>query len=228
MRTIERRPGANARRSGDGHVMRTSSNVMWFIAVLLSLVGSVGADSRTEAEAQSQSRSQPPQAEVIYVDEMAPPKTLREMYADAALVLRATVEATGSPSAASRQRPVAIRRQRVRVLEVFKGDESPTIAGGDLTILQRGGTVNIDGREVTTEYPAPLLQPAEEVILFLLRGNEPHSYVIAYGAAGTFTIEHGNVVVPALVQNGMKEFAGKSTLSVAQFTTTLRGIRGKH
>jgi len=185
---------------------------VWVIAVLLSLAAPADAEQQR-------------QPEIIYIDEMAPPRTLRQMYADAALVARVTVEAIGSPRRQSGEMPVAISRHRVRVIEVFKGDELLTPAGGELTILQPGGTVNVDGKEFTTQYTAPLLQLGEDVILFLVPAHEAQTYAIAYGSAGVFTMKDGNAVVPKLIQSQMKEFSGTSVTAAAEFMANLRGMR---
>src|SRR5215510_12368665 len=93
-RYIEDRLAAAAKARAQRRT-RMGREWVWVIAVLLSLAAPADAEQQR-------------QPEIIYIDEMAPPRTLRQMYADAALVARVTVEAIGSPRRQSGEMPVAI------------------------------------------------------------------------------------------------------------------------
>lgn len=171
----------------------------------------------------------PPGGETIHIDVLAPPDTLAKMYADSDLVIHGVVASSGAPTTIpGAVMPVVIRHQEVRVLEILKSDPTTPTPSGNVSVIQHGGTTHVNGREFSTDYPADLLEPGEEVILFLAKSTRLRGYTIAYASAGVFAVTADrSTVVPKRVKQLMPEFKGRDTLAADELLGALRGFRDR-
>lgn len=162
------------------------------------------------------------------LDYLAPPPSLKEMWQTAEVVAHIKVLTVGPATADSPgPRPLVVHHDTAQVLEVLKHDggraESSTI-----NIQQFGGTVVIQGKDVTTQPPAPLLEPDAEAIVFL-HGASGVEYSIEWGSGGLFLVNAaaGTVAVPEPVANHVADFARRPWVPLDELLSKLRTIRDK-
>lgn len=109
------------------------------------------------------------------VDFPPTPATWSELLTAVDLVVLARVDATSKAQADRGAPSPKVRRyQELTILEVLKGDSrSPRIK-----VRQTGGTVSVDGKDYSTDYPVRLMEVGDVVVLFLHRVPTPgHVYV---------------------------------------------------
>ena len=195
------------------------------------LAGTLAVDvSATIREGQGrQGAPIPGQPDVIFVDEVGPPSTMRAMYDRCALVVHGVVEVVGSPMRRpDSDMPVAVRHQTIRVLEVLKAEnERPTPAR--IQVMQVGGTIDVGGRETATNYVVPLFRVGDELVLFLMKGRNQAVYSIAYGEGGVFNINtaDSSAHVPENISRTMPEFANRKVIPSTELLSSLRSLRDK-
>ena len=166
--------------------------------------------------------------DVMFIDYIGPPASVKEMFQASALVARIKVLTKGPATTDSPgPHPHVVHHDTAEVLETFK-DDRPRTEDSTLHLEQFGGRVVIDGKRVATACPAPLLEPNAEAVVFL-HSSQDGEYVTAWGSGGLFLIDTtaGTVVVPSSVTYHVAEFAKKSTVPLDELLGTLRTIRDK-
>jgi hypothetical protein len=153
------------------------------------------------------------------------------MIAAVDLVVYGTVTKTGEPQhrRTSRGRDYVFRFQSVKVREVLsprtnvKDKDSATIA-----IWQSGGTLVVDGREVSTAYDEMFLHPGDVVVLFLRRAADG-SFSIAYGPGGLIRLDDakGYASLPNRLRH-VTDVGNRSQMSTQDLLGAIRKASRKH
>jgi hypothetical protein len=124
------------------------------------------------------------------IDFPAPPPTLREFAADVDLVVVGRIRQVGRPILEKGGSREFVRRyHQVEIIDTVKGDAS--IQNGHiLFVRQEGGTIETQGREVSTQYLQRLMETGDTFVLFLTRvpDSPPGRYYTALGPAGAIWI----------------------------------------
>jgi hypothetical protein len=155
------------------------------------------------------------------VDFPPTPATLSELLTAVDLVVLARVDATSKAQADRGAPSPKVRRyQDLTILEVLKGDSrSPRIK-----VRQTGGTVSVDGKDYSTDYPVRLMEVGDVVVLFLHRVPTPgHVYDIGFGADGAVWSPEANkpVSLPAGLKK-MAEFGGRAPERMSELLAAIR------
>jgi|SRR5687768_9289930 hypothetical protein len=161
------------------------------------------------------------------VDFPAPPPSLRQFAAAVHLVVLAQVTQAGSPvlETSSKGREFVRRHHQVEILEVLKGP--PVVkAGHRVFVRQEGGTVDLGGREISTQYLQRLLEPGQTVLLFLdpVPNAPANRYYIAYGPAGGIWISDGAGEIPTALRS-MPEISSRDRVALQELLVVLRSSR---
>lgn len=164
--------------------------------------------------------------ETIYMDFMGPPPTLTAFVQGSVAVVHVTVKSTSLPQAdrrASQQRPRAVRFQVLTVVEVLKADSAKPI-GSEIVVKQYGGTLVVNGGEISTAYPMPVFNVGDEMVLILERGAD--DYVVMAAEAGAFKIDAASreARVPQGVRDHMPAYQQRQTVPASELLTTLRAL----
>jgi hypothetical protein len=160
-----------------------------------------------------------------YVDFLPLPADLKGLIESVDLVVYAKSENSPSPVAepGNRGRLIVRRYYRLRVLQVISG--IPALNGGLLSVRLVGGTVDVKGKEVSSEYLMPLFAPAESMILFLKRVGSTHAYDVAYGPNGVMRMDvDGTVRIPHGARR-VRELKGADTISLRGFLDLVQKVR---
>jgi hypothetical protein len=155
------------------------------------------------------------------------PPSLREFAGSVQLVVVATVRQAGAPvlEKSAKGREFVRRHHQVEIVEPLKGP-ADLKAGDKLFVRQEGGTIDVGGREVSTQYLQRLLEPGETVLLFLnaVADQSRNRYYIAYGPAGGIWIRDGVAEVPKALR-GMPEISNRDRIPLQELLTALRSSR---
>jgi len=145
----------------------------------------------------------------------------------ASRVISAVVVAAGTPMLHPKNPLIVVRYHTVRVLEVFKEDLNSG-AHRELRLMQYGGTINVAGTEVSTDYVGPLLANDDEVVLFLKQEKGSDAYTIAYGSVGLFKLnrETDRLSIPVVAQR-MVEINGHAEMSRVDFLDLVRHLKNE-
>jgi hypothetical protein len=128
------------------------------------------------------------------------PSTVTELIASVDTVILGRVRLAGKPERAvnARGTEFVARVAQIDTIEVIKGPANK--AGGGIAVRQVGGTIDVDGRELSTRYVEDLLRPGDVVLLFLQRVGDV--YVIANGPAGLVKRDkNGHADVPSQLRH---------------------------
>jgi hypothetical protein len=167
----------------------------------------------------------PPTGQVLTVVDFPPtPATLPELLKAVDLAVLARVETTSRAQADRSGPSPKIRRiQDLTVLEVLKGETR----GPRIKVRQIGGTVSVDGKDYSADYPVRLLEVGDVVVLFLHRVPTPEAvYDIAYGADGAVWArgpDQETALPPGLRK--MPEFAGSAPQRLPALLATVRAAK---
>jgi hypothetical protein len=202
------------------------------VVVIAAVVLATAAHTRSVAVKAVRQRqpevrpTQPPgppnRQEVISIPDFeAPPPTLDQLWDRSDAIARVDIERSHLRAIGAPGRKVVITDHHARVLEIFKGDDSLK-QGNPVLISQYGGTLEVDGREVTTStggmHRASL---GEELIVFLKKWHGVGAFSIAYGPSGMFQLSAEAVTLPEFVRP-YKEFGGAAQLSRTNLIEILR------
>ena len=160
------------------------------------------------------------------VDFPPTPGTLSELSNAVDLIVLARVDAT-SPAQADRTGPTPkVRRiQDLTILELLKG----TNRGSRIKVRQIGGTVSVDGKDYSADYPVRLLEVGDVVVLFLKRVEPEGSvYDIAYGSDGAVW-SHGpdqRITLPAGLSR-MPDLAGRAPERMSELLASIRAAKDR-
>jgi len=153
-----------------------------------------------------------------------PPASLAQTIATVDLVVYGKVTKAGEPQ--HKQTPggldYVLRFPSVKVLEVLASP--PNVKGPrEISIRQVGGTVVVDGRELSSAYNEMLLQPGEAVVLFLKRTEADDSFYIAYGPGGLIRVDadRGRASIPNQLRH-VQEVGGRSVMSEEDLLKAIR------
>jgi hypothetical protein len=114
------------------------------------------------------------------------------------------------------------RYQSAQIIETLE-DRDSNPARRTVTIRQSGGSVEVDGKEISTQYLQKLVEPGQTVLLFLRKANDKRgSYYVALGPAGMITVDGTSVatVPPALLN--MPEIRQRSRVPLEELLKSLR------
>lgn len=212
--------------SPDMQLFSPSQRASMIIRLFASgLLITVVAASQPDTAVFGQAQPRPAQPVLTVVDSEPPPKSLEGLWQAVDVVVRATVSKSLPPVAKGNPKtPTVTRYHDLFVTEALKGDES--LAGrSTIRVKQIGGSLNIDGREVSTAYNSRLLQPNDDIVLFLVRDTAGDGFWIAYASVGAIWITQGDqAILPAAVAR-MSAFAGSSSISSADLLARLRALK---
>src|SRR5688572_16953274 len=155
-------------------LMIALSNHAWALAIMALIATGSGEVSQGRG-----SVARPAQKTFTVVESLPTPTTLAEVVRSVDLVVFARVENV-SQARADRTGPVPqVRRiQELIVLEVLKGEVPSTKR---IQVRQSGGTVDVDGREVSAAYSMRIFERGDVALLFLMRvGKSGAVYDIPY------------------------------------------------
>jgi hypothetical protein len=152
------------------------------------------------------------------------PPTLREVAEAVDLVLLGRVTQTSNPRVALAPdgREFVQRHQQVAPVEVLKADKlNPKPQR--VVIRQPGGTVEVGGRQVSSQYLYRPLEGGDRMLLFLQRSEDGSGvYLIAYGPPGAVFIDSvGNAQIPDRMRN-LPEIAGRAQVPLDELLPILR------
>jgi len=170
------------------------------------------------------SYAQNPVSTTPVADFPLPPPSFAQMIAAVDLVVYGKVTKAGEPQ--HRRTPsghdYVVRFPSVKVLEVLAGPANVK-AQKEVLVRQVGGTVIVDGRELSTGYNEMLLRPDEGVVLFLRRTEADDSFYIAYGPGGLIRIdaERGRTSIPNQLAH-VQDVGGRSVMSAEDLLNAIR------
>lgn len=189
------------------------------VVLVLACVGLLPSRSSLLAHPQGQRVSTEPKIHFAPL-----PPTLRQMAQTVDLVVLARVTKTSPPTLETLPdgREFVRRYQHVQPVEVLKGDNTRK-PNAVIVIRQPGGTVDVGGREVSSQYLQRLLEPGDLVLLFLQRTERsPGIYLIAYGPSGAVWVDSsGNTQIPHLMRN-LSDISGRATVPLDELLAILR------
>ena len=165
------------------------------------------------------------QPALTYVDPPPWPPSLQEIWATSPLVVHGVVASSDPPRAIGDHGLVG-RNHTVRIIEVLK---STSVNPPDSPVLVRqlGGTVQSNGREVSTTFPDVILREGQEYILFLDRSNEVGIFIIHYDAAAFLIGPTARRVSMPTAARRLAELKGRSEIAVQDFLALVRAFRDK-
>jgi hypothetical protein len=116
------------------------------------------------------------------------------------------------------------RRSSVEILEVLKAAD--IAVGSTLQISQPGGSVMVQGQEITTVGNIRILEKGSEEILFLHR-NKGRDFQILWGDVGMFKVDPTTdmVKVPEGAARRVSEFRARNPIHGEEVLKALRQIR---
>jgi hypothetical protein len=183
----------------------------------------VPSSAATKNQGQSQTRKPQPGRILTVVEKTPTPSTLAQLVQSVDLVAFARVDTVSPPQADHAPIPHIRRIQHLSVLEVLKGSIPPS---QKIQVRQVGGTMEVDGREISVEYPMRLLERGDVVMVFLSRvGGSGDVYDVPYGDDSVILSQgtEQRMVLPSGLVN-MPEFGGKPSISAPDFLAILRRI----
>ncbi len=190
-------------------MQRIAGRCFFFLLVVLTVTPILG-------QGQSQGRKPLP----LIVDVEGPPPTLDGMMSRAEIVVHGTVLTSHPPEVGQPSRVVS-RRSEIKVLELLKGP-SKHATGSVLSVQQFGGTAARGGEEFATAYNMKILQPGDEVVLFLSAGrNDKTRFWIEFGDAGAFWVSGELAEVDPVVAR-MPTFANRRSVPKDDLLVLLR------
>lgn len=195
------------------------------VAVIL---GSHSVSALSAAQGQRPSTQRRNQPAATFIDTAPPPQELRAMVEGSVAIIHARVAHTGEPLVLPASAGLVGRYQTMRVLEVLTGD-AKIAAHASVRIFEYGGTIDVDGRDVSTRFNGLPLRVGEEVVVFLEKPARIDGYTVAYGDAGLFRIDNNRdkVAVPPTVRALVRDFDARAVMSRAEFFDLLRRVVGK-
>src|SRR5262245_30143363 len=130
-----------------------------FLLILL-VIGLLGASPMAMWQRQTGAQS----GEII--DYIGPPDTLRGLWDKSRAVLQGTVVGCSAATSNPNSPTLVYRHCTITIVELLKSDGlidlKPTVR-----VMQYGGTVDVNGKEMSTSFPADRLEPTGQYILFL-------------------------------------------------------------
>lgn len=168
------------------------------------------------------------QPAATFLDFAPPPQELSTMAARSMAVVRVQVIHSDGPILLPNSGGLVGRYQTVRIIEALK--ETKKMPPQSLIrIFEYGGTVDVDGKEVSTRFEGVPLREGEEAVLFLEKPAGIDGYTVAHGDAGLFRVDNGKdrVTVPTTAKAFVRDFNARSSLSRAEFFALLHRAVGK-
>jgi len=142
------------------------------------------------------------------------------------LIIVGRVETVGTATAdRTATRPTVYRDHTVLITEVLKPFERFDV-NARIVVMQLGGTIDLDGREVSTNYPARLLEQDQNVVLFL--SKDPRAgrvgFTVSWGQNGHILLRDSATAEIPLEVSKTPELRGRVSLPVRELLQTLRGL----
>lgn len=165
---------------------------------------------------------------VTFLDYGPTPQTLQGYISEAPVILRIKIVKSDAMSTkAMANTMMVMHKHEAEVLQVLKDDGSIGIRRL-IFLSQPGGTLDVAGQTIVTDYGMRLLEAGDDVVVFLAYWPAIQSYTLAYGPASVLYVRNGRVEIPKVVKD-VSYLAGRRTVTIQELLRAARdqAIRGK-
>jgi hypothetical protein len=161
-------------------------------SVLLALCTMTAIGAAAQITLPERVRQQAGQIETQVIREFSPGIELHDLVKDSDLIAEVTV--MGGQSRLSKNQQSIETDYDVLVLNPLFSRQPTVRTGGKVVVTKPGGTVTIEGHQITTfEKDFPPFQTGEEYVLFLAFEQSTGHYAVRYGAQGAFRSAAGTI-----------------------------------
>ena len=161
---------------------------------------------------------------VEWIDSLAPPPSLRQLWDRSVVVVRGVVSTCTAPTYGGLT--LVSRRCSVHVIETLKAEPAAADAA-DIDLIQLGGTIGRGAEAITTYGDGILLAAQTEYVLFLLKPPAYAAYAIAYSDGGIYPVDPitKRAAVSKISSLRMPEFQGRAEIALDDFLALLRSYK---
>jgi hypothetical protein len=189
---------------------------------VLAIAATVAIEAGTFGFSTASAQKPDSQRGELYINYGPPPASAEELRQASELIVVGVVERSQVRAAGDATLPSVVTDHLLRVTEVIQG-KLPE-AGNTIHVLQRAGTMEVDGRQITVSPGSmPVLAPGQEALLFLTNWHTGGGFVITAGPAGLVILDDASLRPPPLLRS---VFSGAKSLTRAQFVDGIRRWAG--